>query len=124
MSICIVGYNFTVVNLKCVENREAAGQVTVEKEIRTTESVSQTVADPGCCKPQKRTEKTEVPKVVYETLDEFPLSLQIPKKVENQKEGAIYSLKLILFFFYILVLMVWKGKMKKKSSRRKKKQFL
>jgi hypothetical protein len=76
--------------LRCVDNRIALGRVHIEKEIRTTEYISQPVADSGCFKAKKRTEKTEVLKLEYETLDEFPLSLKISGKVAGQREGTVY----------------------------------
>ncbi|XP_048754332.2 uncharacterized protein LOC125665632 [Ostrea edulis] len=85
------GYNFTVVNLKCKENKQIKEQVIVEKEVGTTEWISQTVTDPdsGCFRVKERTEKKKIPKLVYERLVDFPLSLRSSRKVESQKEDVL-----------------------------------
>lgn len=82
----------------------------MEKEVGTTEWISQTVTDPdsGCFRVKERTEKKKIPKLVYERLVDFPLSLRSSRKVESQKEGTVYSTTKDPHYFQVFILRILK----------------
>ncbi|XP_062585482.1 uncharacterized protein LOC134247159 [Saccostrea cucullata] len=94
------GHNFTVIKIKSDENQEISGKVKVEKEVQSRESVKQEVADVGCglfkVIPKKHQVKMiEKTKTTYETLVDFPISLQLSSNEQISK--GIYNTFTFIF---------------------------